>query len=119
MEPGPLRTCVTIAVIGSVLVMWGVMLGFAAWVAGFPGGWSAASGVALGLITAGMCCGVVLIASCGSAPRARPRRRLRTGPSGQARAETACQPGTAEEWIGALRPDAPPRGAEAAAGAPQ
>jgi hypothetical protein len=85
VEPGwvgaePLRRCVAIAVTGSLLVIAGVMLGFAAQAVGLPGGWPAASAVAVGLIVAGMSCGVVLITvSRRTAPG--PGRRQRTGRS--------------------------------------
>jgi hypothetical protein len=90
VEPGwvgaePLRRCVAIAVTGSLLVMAGVMLGFAAQAVGLPGGWPAAGAVAVGLIVAGMSCGVVLIAVSRPPAGTGPGRRRRTPHAGQRR----------------------------------
>ncbi len=71
------RACVGIAVAGSLLVMAGVMLGFASQVMGLPSGWPAAGVVAWGLVTAGLVCGVVLLAAAGPGTRAGARRRHR------------------------------------------
>jgi hypothetical protein len=133
VEPGrvradTLRRCVAIAVTGSVLVMAGVTLGFAARAVGLPAGWPAAGVVAWGLIAAGVFCAVLLIAASGPAARTGrggtrvPRRAApRHRPAGVSRpvrharyrqapvpGDAAGQPGTSEEWIRALRPDAPP-----------
>ena len=84
MEPGPVspetrRFCVGIAVTGSLLVMAGVMLGFAAQAVtlGMPGAGSAA----LGLIAGGMFCGVILIAASATPTPRSHRRRRGTGPA--------------------------------------
>jgi hypothetical protein len=70
---------VAIAVIGSLLVMAGLILGFATQVV--PSGLPGAGAVAGGLVAAGMFCGLVLIAASGPSPRGGGRRR-RAAPSG-------------------------------------
>ena len=108
MEPGQVspetrRFCVGIAVIGSLLVMAGVMLGFTAQAVtlGMPGAGSAS----LGLIAGGMFCGVILIAASATpVPRGGRGRRQRASPAGPAPARMAGQSGTSEEWIRSLRP---------------
>jgi hypothetical protein len=96
------RFCVGIAVTGSLLVMAGVMLGFAAQAVtlGMPGAGSAA----LGLIAGGMFCGVILIAASATPPPRSGRGRRRAAPADPAPTGPAGQPGTSEEWIRALRP---------------
>ena len=108
MDPGPVsaetrRFCVGVAVIGSLLVMAGVMLGFTAQAVtlGMPGAGSAA----LGLIAGGMFCGVILIAASATpTPRGDRGRRQRATPAGPPPTRMAGQPGTSEEWIRSLRP---------------
>jgi hypothetical protein len=95
------RTCVTIAVIGSVLILAGATAGVATQFvsSGLPG----VAVVAWGLVAGGWFCGVVLIAASGSPARGSPgrgSRRWRTA----APAGTTGQPGTSEEWIRGLRP---------------
>jgi len=94
-------TCVGIAVTGALLVMSGVMIGLIAQVVGLPGGKPTLGVVAGGLILGGMFCGVLLIIA--SRPLAHSSRH-RAAPAVPARAGTAGQPGTSEEWIRALRP---------------
>ena len=101
MDPGQVsaetrRTCVTIAVIGSVLILAGAMAGVATQFvsSGLPG----VAVVAWGLVAGGWFCGVVLIAASGS-PARGGRRRRPAPPAG-----TTGQPGTSEEWIRGLRP---------------
>jgi hypothetical protein len=95
------RTCVTIAVIGSVLILAGATAGVATQFvsSGLPG----VAVVAWGLVAGGWFCGVVLIAASGSPARGSPgrgaRRRRTAAPAG-----TTGQPGTSEEWIRGLRP---------------
>jgi hypothetical protein len=96
---------VTIAVIGSLLVIAGIMLGVTARVVatGLP----EAGVVAWGLIAGGMFCGIILIVASGppSGPPSGPGgRRRRSPPPGQPPAGSAGRPGTSEEWIRALRP---------------
>jgi len=88
------RTCVTIAVIGAVLILAGAMVGVAAQFvsSGLPG----AGVVAWGLVAGGMFCGVIVITASG----APARGRRRTPPP----AEAIGQQGTSEEWIRGLRP---------------
>jgi hypothetical protein len=95
------RTCVVIAVTGSLLVMAGLMLGFATQVV--PGGLPGAGLIAAGLIAGGMFCGIILIAASGP-PSRRGGRPRRAAPPGPAPAAMSGQPGTSEEWIRALRP---------------
>jgi hypothetical protein len=92
---------VGLAVTGSLLVMGGVMLGFAAQAVaiGIPG----ADVASVALIVGGMICGGVLIAASGP-PSRRGGRRPRQPPPGQVPAGMAGQRGTSEEWIRALRP---------------
>ncbi len=92
------RTCVTIAVIGAVLILAGAVMGVATQFvsSGLPG----AGVVAWGLVAAGMFCGAILIVASG-AP-ARGGRRQHPAPGGG----TIGLPGTSEEWIRALRPGA-------------
>jgi hypothetical protein len=92
---------VVIAVLGALLIMAGLMVGFAAQ-AGFHGV-PGAGVVALGLVAGGLFCGVVLIAASGP-PSGAGRRRRTPPPSGQPLTGTVGQPGTSEEWIRALRP---------------
>lgn len=96
MDPGQVsaetrRTCVTIAVIGSALVLAGAMVGITAQVV--SNGPSGAAVVAWGLVAGGLFCGLVLIAASGSPSRGRRRH-----------AATIGQAGTSEEWIAALHP---------------
>jgi hypothetical protein len=69
---------VVIAVIGSLLVMAGLMLGFATQVV--PSGLPGAGVAAGGLVAGGMFCGLVLIAASDPSPRAGGRRRRGAGP---------------------------------------
>jgi hypothetical protein len=89
------RTCVTIAVIGAVLILAGAMVGVATQFvsSGLPG----AGVVAWGLVAGGLFCGVMLITASGAPARGRRRR---TPPPGAA----TSQQGTSEEWIRGLRP---------------
>ena len=105
MEPGQVsaemrRTCVGLAVTGSLLVMAGVMLGFVseAVATGLPG----TGVVSLGLIAGGMFCGVILVAASASPGPSRGGRRPRTAPPRPPPAGMAGRPGTSEEWIRAL-----------------
>ena len=118
MDPGQVsaetrRTCVAIAVIGSLLIIAGVMLGLGAQVVatGLP----EAGVVAWGLIAGGMFCGIIVIVASGP-PSRRPSgspswppsgpggRRRGSPPPGQPPAGPVGRPGTSEEWIRALRP---------------
>jgi hypothetical protein len=106
VEPGQVsaaarRTCVVIAVTGSLLVMAGLMLGFAT--QAVPSGLPGAGLIAGGLIAGGMFCGIVLIAASGPSPR-RGGRPRGAAPPGPAPAAMSGQPGTSEEWIRGLRP---------------
>jgi hypothetical protein len=94
------RTCVGIAVTGSLLVIAGVVLGLTAQVV--PTGLPEAGVVAWGLIAGGMFCGIILIVASGPSPGSGGRRR--PAPSGPSPAGPTGQPGISEEWIRALRP---------------
>lgn len=95
------RTCVGIAVTGTLLVIAGIMLGLTAQVAatGLP----EVGVVAWGLIAGGMFCGIIVIVAS-SPPSGPGRRRRRSPPSGQPPAAPPGRPGTSQEWIRALRP---------------
>ena len=113
MDPGQVsaetrRTCVGIALIGSLMVIAGIMLGLTAQVVdtGLP----EVGVVAWGLIAGGMFCGIIVIVASGPGPGGSGGgRRRRSPPSGQPPAAPAGRTGTSEEWIRGLRPPDPDR----------
>jgi hypothetical protein len=107
---------VGIAVTGALLLMAGVLLGFASQVMGLPGGKPTLGVVAGGLIVAGLACGVLLIAASRplsarpgkesgrpGKPSGGPGKRRKAAPDVQLPAGTVGPPGTSEEWIRNLR----------------
>ena len=106
-------TCVGIAVTGALLLMAGVMLGFASQVMGLPGGKPTLGVIAGGLILAGLFCGVLLIIASRPLGNGRPGngrpgngkagKRPQIAPDVQLPAGTVGPPGTSEEWIRGLR----------------
>jgi hypothetical protein len=64
VNAGTRRACLLLAVAGTSVLMAGVLLGVVTAVLGLfePGGWVLPSVIAGGLIAAGLCCGVMLVA---------------------------------------------------------
>jgi hypothetical protein len=82
------RTCVAIAVTGSLLIIAGVMLGLSAHVV--PAGLPEVGVIAWGLVAGGMFCGIILIVASGAPSGSGGRRRRPpAGPSPAVRAGRA------------------------------
>jgi hypothetical protein len=104
VSAGVRRACQALAVAGGLAMMTGFLLAVVSAVAGpsVLGGRVPVSVIAPGLMVAGLCCGVMLIAV--TAPGGRRRRPRAPAP---ARPRPSA-PDPSREWIEALRPPGPP-----------